>query len=190
LIIGLVGAVIAVGIVIAGLIVWSEASTVISDGSGTAAISWMSPTGGYGSQGNPPLSFSGTINGHSLNGIATNPLTSNGTNPFLAAGGTGKAVKVFRYKGTFAGKQFDLGVFINATHTSLGPYVPFMIRGTYDGQAVTADVTAPINSIGTPPPFHFNGTIGKWKVTGTIRSVPGTSRKQMATATATFTVSH
>jgi hypothetical protein len=188
LIFGIIGAAIVVVVVIVGIFVFSEASAAISAGSGTATITWTPAPNNGNTIGNPPQSFAGNIGGHSVSGVATLTLPTGSTNPFLTTTGASKDVQVFRYKGSFAGKSFDIGVLIG---TPLSPSSSgaesFTITGTYDGQTVHADLGAPTNPNLSSPPIPFHGTIGKWKVTGAIHGPTGTSQKQ--TATATYTVS-
>jgi hypothetical protein len=190
LILGVVVAVILLGIVIAGLLVWSKASAVISAGNGTATITWTPVTGGSSSPGNPPQPFTGSINGNAVSGVATTPFSLNGLNPLLNPSAAPSEVQVFRYKGKFAGKSFDLGMYIKVPfNPSLTGGSEFVVKGTYDGQAVHGVVTPPpLTSINgsSSSLANFHGTIGQWKVSGAISSSTGTSQTQ--TATARFTV--
>jgi hypothetical protein len=187
LIIWVIGAAVVTSLAIVGFVVFDEASAAISTGTGTATITWLTPTSGYPSTGNPPQPFTGTIAGHPVSGIATNPITPQGSDPGLAPGSIPSTIKVFRYRGTFAGEPFDLGVFIHTPFTGLNPYVLFTIKGTWNGQAVNAVVTTPVNANGPRPQILFHGTIGRWRVSGFIHGPTGTGRTQ--TVTATFTVS-
>jgi len=190
LIFGVVAAVILVGVVIAGLIVWSEAAAVISAGNGTATITWQPAAGGGSSPGNPPQPFMGSINGHAVSGLATTPFSANGLNPLFSPSAAPSEFQVFRYRGQFAGKPFDLGMYVKAPIEASTAFSGFVVKGSYNGEEVHAVVAVPpsasLNSGGSIQ-ANFHGTIGQWKVSGTISGPTGTPQKQ--TATATFTVS-
>jgi hypothetical protein len=187
LIIGVIGAVVFAALVIAAIFIVSATSAAISAGSGTATISWVSAPGSGDTSGNPPQSFSGTINGHSLSGVATLAIPA-GSNPLSDTTGPPKDVQIFRYKGSFAGKPFDIGLFIRLPVSAVSTSgEAFAIEGTYDGQAVHAVIGETANPSLSNPPIPFSGTIGKWRVLGFIHGSTGTGQKQ--TATATFTVS-
>jgi hypothetical protein len=190
LIFGVVAAVILVGVVIAGLLVWSEAAAVISAGNGTATITWNPATGGSTSLGNPPQPFTGSINGNAVSGLATTSLSTNSPNPLLNPSAAPSEVQMFRYRGKFAGKPFDLGMYVKVPIKVSTALLSFVVKGTYNGQAVYAVVTPPPstspNGSGSSQ-ADFHGTIGQWRVSGAISSPTGTSQRQ--TATTTFTVS-
>jgi hypothetical protein len=188
LVFGLVSAVIAVGIVMSGLVAWSEASTIISAGRGTATLTWVRATSGGGSVGNPPQSFRGSIDGHAVSGIATTPLSASTTS---RATKSPQEIQIFRYKGTFAGEPFDLGMYIrtpfpaSSFRSVTGP--SFMVKGTWNRQQVHGLVGMVTNASSQSAPVSFHGTIGKWKVSGTFHAPTGNGQRQGAMAT--FTVS-
>ncbi len=186
---GVAAAVIVVGVVIAGLIVWSEAAAVISAGNGTATITWQPATGGGSSPGNPPQPFMGSMHGHAVSGLATAPLSTNGLNPPRSPSAARSEFQAFRYRGKFAGKPFDLGMYVRAPIGASTALAGLVVKGSYNGEEVHAVV-------GDPPPASLDsggsiqaglhGTIGQWNVSGTISGPTGTPQRQ--TATATFAV--
>jgi hypothetical protein len=185
---GIVGVVVIVALVIAGIFVFGAASAAISAGSGTATITWTPAPDSGDASSSPPQSFSGTINGHSLSGVATTAIPTGATNPFSGSTGAPKEVQIFRYTGSFDGKPFDIGISIHYPVSISSPNSTlFVIDGTYDGQPVHATLGAPANPNLSNPPIPFTGTIGSWRVTGIIHGPSDKSGKQ--TATATFTVS-
>jgi hypothetical protein len=187
LIIAIVGAVVVVAVVIVGIFVFDEASAAISAGSGTATISWVPAPGSGDTSGNPPQSFTGTVGSNSLSGVATTVLPTSGANPFGSTTGGSKYIQIFRYTGSFAGKPFNIGISFKAPlSVSTSSATSLIVNGTYDGQAVHAVVGAPSNPNQASPPVPFSGTIGKWRVSGTIHCCSGTPQKQ--TATASYTV--
>ena len=187
LIIGIVCVVVIAAVVVPAAFVFDAATAAISSGNGTATITWTSAPGSGDASSNPPQSFSGTINGHTLSGVATVAIPTGAANPFANSKGAPKNVQIFQYKGSFDGKPFDIGVFIHYP-VSLGSTgsTTFTIDGTYDGQAVHATLGPPANPNLSNPPIPFSGTIGSWQVKGIIHGPNGTNGKQ--TATATFTV--
>lgn len=187
LIIGIIGGVVVIALVIAGIVIFDEASAAISAGSGTATISWVPAPDSGGTSGNPPQAFNGTIGGNSLTGVATTVLPTT-VNPVGGSSGGSKYVQIFHYKGSFAGKTFNIGVSFK-TPLSLNPSgsTSLIVNGTYDGQAVHAVVGEPNNPNQASPPVPFSGTIGKWRVLGFIHCCSGTPKQQ--TATANYSVS-
>lgn len=179
LIVGLVGAVVVVVLVVLGILVFFKVSAAISAGSGTATLTWTPTLGSGDSDTGPPQPFTGTIGGHPVSGVSTFVLPTNATGPDALTN-----TQIFRYKGSFDGKSFNLGVRIGGQTINTAVLV---ITGTYDGQAVHAVLSPPSNPNLNNPPIPFHGTIGKWKVKGIIRGPTGSGQKQ--TATATYTVS-
>jgi hypothetical protein len=181
LIFGVLGALVVIALVIGGVVIFNKANAALSAGSGTATITWTSTSGGA-SNSNPAQSFTGTIGGHPVSGVATftTPTTINPTSrtQLLTPG-----YPFFHYKGSFSGKTYNLGVGISTAAEG------FVITGTYDGKKVNAIVSAPANTSGNSETTSasFHGTIGEWKVTGTIQGPTGSGRTK--TVTATYTVS-
>jgi len=161
--------------------------SAIRPGPGTATITWTGV--GQGASGLPtPQPFTGDIEGHPLHGTSTFVLPT-GVTPVGSA-------SVVRYRGTFAGRPFDLTVSFTfpvlpqneiATARS-DQYVPHItVRGTWNGSPVRATVVSPSGAGPTADrPAHFSGTIGGHHVTGTIPVPTGTGGHQ--TVTASFVV--
>ena len=78
----------------------SSTPNTISTGTGTATITWEPVAGNSTGYGNPPQPFRGTIDGLLLSGVATTPKPNSAT-----------TIEFFRWKGTFAGEPFDVGLF-------------------------------------------------------------------------------
>ena len=179
--------VVGIGAVIAGLVVAeSHSSGAVSAGKGTATIGW-NPVPGAGGITNgsvgPPQPFTGTINGVAVSGVSTTLLTSNSlgsvTKPLSE-----KNIPIFRWKGTYGGKPFDLREILFDDGS------PFGVAGTYGDQSVKASISGPTmqNADDVHVPIDFQATIGEWKVSGTISGPLGGGGKQ--TARATFTVAN
>jgi hypothetical protein len=163
----------------------SSTPNTISTGTGTATITWEPVSGSSTGFGNPPQPFTGTIDGLRLSGVATTPKANSAT-----------TIEFFRWKGTFAGKPFDVGLF--ATYhpaTSLSnPAARFpsiKITGKWGSQAVNGHIVTPSaaqlkNGKG---PLRFDGTVGEYKVSGSIPQPTGTGDRTKRTGTATFTIS-
>ena len=188
-----IGVVVAVIIVIAAvvgfIIVGSEAAAILSAGKGKATITWTPAMGNGNSIGNPPQTFTGTINGNSVSGISTLAISASSAKSLLNPTKSKGSIQVFKWKGTFGGKPFDLGMFIKYPLSLATGSGSFVVKGTYGDNAVNAIVgpPRPYASGQLIPPTPFHGTIGQWKVTGVISGPTGT--RQVQTATATFTVS-
>lgn len=185
--IGIMSAISVFALIIVGIVVFDQTSAALSPGSGTARINWVPVRASSEAFSSPPQSFSGSIGGYSLSGVATMTVPS----ADYATEGPPNAprfVQVFHYRGSFANKPFTIGVsYETPLSTSTASTVSLFITGTYAGQAVRAVITAPNNSSGISAPVPLVGSIGKWKVTGAIKCCTGTSLKQ--TATASYTVS-
>ena len=170
----LVGAI--VGLVIVGIgtglaVVLLGASATIPTGSGTATITWKSVPGssvpvgrGYPSDHftrtltPPPQPFSGTIDALSVKGVATRTPSALNTGTF----GKFMQRQLFRWKGTFDGSAFNLGLYIKLTNELGGLF--FRVTGNWGTERVS--VIAPYQDHGSPIAFH--GTIGALKVSGTV----------------------
>ena len=184
--IGLVVAGVVAVVVVVALVAGKSVVAAIETGSGTATVTWTPAHPSGASTSFTPQSFSGSINGNSLTGVATSPVASSSasSDPF-SPGSTAKA-ELFRYRGTYDGKPYTIGIFLQGPLTGSNPSVQFTVSGTYGDQPVHGVVgPAPANSTSATVPFH--GTIGGWKVTGTLGGPTGTAQQQ--TATAHFTVS-
>jgi len=187
----LVAVAVAIGAVTAVLLIADSAA--IHDGPGTATFTWTPIRSDLSnSTGNPPPQmFSADIEGHSVTGTSTLVIPTGGG----ALGGvlSGKPptgpVPLFRYQGEFAGTPFDLTVLYSfPSSLSLSDPASFnavqmTVTGTYGTSPVHATVT---DATPTGPTssrnVHFSGTIGHWKVAGTIFPTTGTSTRQAATA--------
>ncbi len=187
----LVAVALAIGAVTVSLLVADHAG--IHDGPGTATFTWASAPQAFPttSGGAPAQSFRGEIEGHSVSGtstlvIPTGNVPSTGTSP------TGPAPAFF-YRGTFAGSEFDLTVSY-VLPPSLEPSSPgaaqaaidaihITVAGTYGSSPVHATVTSVSPSGPTSvQPAHFVGTIGHWKVVGTISPTTGGASRQIVAA--------
>jgi hypothetical protein len=198
-VIGVIGAVVVIALVIVGILVFNMESAALSAGSGTATITWIRAPDNGNSSSNPPQPFTGTIGGHAVSGVATfsgaatitEPI-ENGSGSEIVSGRSGIAtIPYFHYRGTLAGKAFDLGLSFGIPKSGGAglQLTDFVISGTYDGNKVSATIEPPTKTSSinqSSPPLPFHGTIGKWKVTGTIHLPSGTN-KQTATATYTLT---
>ena len=193
-IVGAVGAVVVVVGVVIAIVVLTSPSAGISAGSGTATISWIPVTGGNPDTiGNPPQPFTGSIEGTSLNGIATTPFTSDGKKVTGLSPLSGKILFI-QWKGSFGGKLFNVGVYADYHHgTPLtnppGTFPSLTIAGKWGNQAVEGRIATPSAAElkrGNPP-AHFAGTVGDLKVSGTAQ--PPAGGGSHPSGTATFTVS-
>jgi hypothetical protein len=163
----------------------SSSPNTISTGSGTATITWEPVSGNSTGYGNPPQPFTGTIDGLLLSGVTTTPKPNSAT-----------TIEFFRWKGTFAGEPFDVGLF--ATYhpaTSLSnPAARFpsiKITGKWGSRAVNGHIVTPSAAQlkSGKGPYRFDGTVGEYKVSGSIPQPTGTGDRRKQTGTATFTIS-
>jgi hypothetical protein len=192
---------VAVALVIgaATVVVLVTDRTGIHDGPGTATFTWTPVHQGVDATAvtAPPQPFTGDVDGVGLSGTATmvfDPTAFAGAAEKLPTG----PVPAFRYRGTLAGTAFDLTLDYHF------PGVPFptdpasaqaavvalriTVTGSYGRSAVHATVSVP--SAGGPTAAHpatFSGTVGHWRVRGTIPEATGGPAHQ--TATAHFVVS-
>lgn len=184
---------VAVGVGV-GVYMATQASA-IGLGNGTATITWAMVNPGYGSSSgsssNPPQPFRGTIDSAAVSGISTFVIPSNYE--------VGRPLTFERWTGSFDGQHFNLTVTASASAlaipTGSGTATPssepknnaaFLINGMWGGDEVHAVVTSPA-TISPRGPLPFHGTVGKWRVTGTVTG-PNNSGNT-AKATARFTVS-
>jgi hypothetical protein len=164
-----------------GLYVTTKASA-IGLGNGTATITWrhatasINPTSGF-SINPPPQPFTGTIEGVGVSGTSiflvgagSAPQTS-GDSPF----------SLQRWTGSFDGKRFNLVVSVSIDSTARS--ASFSVSGTWGIDQVHA-VAVPTGPNGDTA--HFEGTVGKWKVGGTITQPRESGRT--VTVTASFKV--
>lgn len=189
-VIGVIAAVVAIIGVVVAIILLSSTSAGISMGSGTATITWTPVTGANpDTVGNPPQPFTGTIDGISLAGIATTPLTSTKAK---SLGSAQLSENIFRWKGTFGGKPFNVGIYVNyqpATATTNPASSSLTVSGKWGNERVIGKVATPSAAElkrGNAP-LHFTGTVGDLKVSGMVPPPLGGSGNPSSTAT--FTVS-
>lgn len=191
-VIGAVAAVVAiVGVVVAILL--SSTSAGISTGSGTATITWTPVAGANpDTVGNPPQPFTGTIDGITLAGIATTPLTT--SNGKALTGSAQLSENIFRWKGTFGGKPFNVGVYLHyqpatAATNPAGAFSSLTVSGKWGNERVIGRVVTPSAAElkrGNAP-LHFTGTVGDLNVSGMV--LPPVGGQSNPSSTATFTVS-
>jgi len=193
-VIGVVAAVVVIVGVVVAIVLLSSTSGGITTGSGTAVITWRPVAGANPDTiGNPPQPFTGTIDGISLAGVATTPLTTNGT-PFTGPAALARNVLFFQWKGTFGGKPFDVGVYANYQHATkltnpAGAFPSLTIAGKWGTERVSGEVATPSAAElkrGNGP-LHFTGTVGDLKVSGMVS--PPVGGQSNPSSTATFTVS-
>jgi hypothetical protein len=173
----------------------SSTPNTISTGTGTATVTWEPVSGSSTGFGNPPQPFTGTIDGLLLSGVATTPSASSAS-PLSNSGKIPSTIEFFRWKGTFAGKPFDVGFYATyhpATNLS-NPVAMFSstkITGTWGSQAVNGHIVTPTAAQlkSGKGPLRFDGTVGEYKVSGSIPQPTGTGDRTKRTGTATFTIS-
>ncbi len=181
--------VVALGIGAATVLLLVSPSAGIHSGAGSATFNWtlLRPSASNPTGTGTLAAFTGDIEGHMVTGTSAliSPAASSPTAPEPGAG----AVPVFRYRGSFAGSSFDVTVSYNVPpwmNTSAAPSagpITMSVAGTYGTEVVRATVTSTTWSGGSVRRLvHFTGTIGKWKVAGTISPTTGTATHQSATA--------
>ncbi len=169
--------------------------TSISTGSGTATITWKPVSGSSSGLGNPHQPFTGTIEGIPVSGVATMPGASGGSS-VSNSGKLPSTIELFRWEGTFGRKPFDVGLYATY-HPSTNPTNPasifpsIRITGTWGSWAVNGHIVPPTaaqlkNDTG---PVRFYGTVGEYKVSGSVPEPSGTGDATQKTGTATFTIS-
>lgn len=184
LIVGIVAAVVVVAAVIVGIVIFgSSVADAFISGSGTATITWTPAAGNTnsntGSIDNVPQPFSGTVGGETVTGTAkTTLMLGSGGSPF-ASSAPGSLVSAFRWSGEFGGKPFDLGLFFKVPAKASPFFQPtqLIVKGTYNGEPVNAVVTGPDSGQSTGP-AEFHGTIGSWKVSGSVNAPTGNSNQE------------
>jgi hypothetical protein len=188
-VIAIVSAVVLLVLVGVGVGIYMAAqASAIGPGSGTATISWQpvgagsvnSDTGGVNDQ---PQPFTGSIEGIGVSGTARFVIPGN------ASALSESSIPLQRYTGSFDGKSFNLEVTVSlsrsgATSSTAPTDAGFVVNGTWGSDNVHAVITAPTNTNSNTA--DFRGTIGQWKVTGTIT---GPANGATSKGTASFTVS-
>ncbi|MGA3149397.1 MAG: hypothetical protein ABSF33_18280 [Acidimicrobiales bacterium] len=119
--------------------------------------------------------------------MATTPLTSSSSkgsvNPLTSSG----KIEVFKYVGKLAGLAYSIGLYLKAPISlSSGS---FEAKGTFDGLAVNAIVVPTTTGSSKAGSIQgtFHGSIGQWKVSGTISGPTGNTDRKTARATYTVT---
>jgi hypothetical protein len=182
-----------VGVVVALLIVaaaiglafgLSGTPTTISTGTGSATITWTPVSTNSNTLTGPPQPFQGTIEGIMASGVATMPLTASGT-PISPSGGLPTKLEVAQWKGTFGGQHFNVSIFADYSSykgvTNSTPAFPTVtIIGRWGTDPVKGKVEPPTaaevkNDNG---PLRFTGTVGRFKVSGTVQPATGRKVKQ------------
>lgn len=138
--------------------------------SGTFTLAWQSTV----SATTPSLSYSGSIAGIPVRGLAVNPALL--LKPYLSTGTSQlpKSLPIARWTGSFESKPFVVSVSVeglNATSLST-THITYSASGTFGSQPIRATVNV---SATTPSSMvRFSGTIGGRRVQGTI-TLEGTS---------------
>jgi hypothetical protein len=133
--------------------------TRIPLGRGTASITWAGVAGVT-----PTIkSIEGTAGGYSVTGAGRVP---NPASILGSASSIPSDLPLADVKGRIGGAQFtlDIALTLPTSGGSLNPRTFGQVSGTFRGQAVTAKLTANVNSNS----FGFKGTIGTLHVTGVI----------------------
>lgn len=148
-------------------------------GPGTATITWHSVKPSDGAAPSPPQPFAGTVAGIPVHGTSLGPSTPNGGSPTSLPA----RLTLATWTGTFEGHPFALDVSTGTSSLSDINTLTFDADGTFDSQKVRFIVGPDPDNSNT---IKFHGTVGRHKVTGSLRLLPahGASGK----ATATFTV--
>ncbi len=133
-----------------------------------------------------------------MSGVTTTDLS--GIAGLVQSAAAKKPLKIhlFEIKGTFDGKAFAFGVFVEYPHGfSLGEtestFPKISVAGTYGNEKVQGNLTAPASDLTNPEainsstPMLFNGTIGDLKISGQAHEP--TKHGSQNTAKATFTIS-
>jgi hypothetical protein len=181
----IIGSVVALVVVAAGIglaFALSGTPTTISTGTGTATITWTPVSTPSDTDRSPPQPFEGTIEGITAYGLATMPLADGSPPSTLPSGAYSATLEVAQWKGSFGGKPFKVGIFAqyssNESITNPSPAFPTVtITGRWGSQPVKGKVETPsaaeIKS--GSGPLRFTGTVGQYKVSGTVQ--PPTGRK-------------
>lgn len=191
-----VGIVIALVVVLAGgglAVALMSAPTTISTGTGSATITWTQVTSNSDTVGaSPPQPFTGTIEGMSASGVATMPVVASGVPSTSPTATFPTKLEVVKWTGTFGGKSFNVGIFVHypSTASITNPTASFptiTIVGQWGSDPVNGTVEEPTAAElkGGTGPIHFNGTVGDFKVSGTVQQPTGTTHRQ---SLATFAV--
>ncbi len=192
LVIGVVLALVMVAAVIGLAFALSSTPTTISTGTGSATITWTPVSTNSDPVSSPPQPFRGTIEGITASGVATMPLTAGGAPSPSPSGAFPTKLEVAQWKGTFGGKSFTVGIFAqyspSESITIPTPTFPTVtIIGRWGIEPVKGKVDTPtaaeLNSGNGP--LHFAGTVGQFKVSGTVQPPTGHKSRQ---SLASFTV--
>jgi hypothetical protein len=154
-------------------------------GSGTATITWHST-----SSSDTSNHFSGTVAGIPVAGdaVATPPPFGGPSN---TSPGLPSTLPLARWTGTFEGKPFDLDVALSNLQSAdpfSGVGVRVEVTGRYGGQPV--HMTSAFSAADArSDSLRFTGTVGPYRVTGTVQPTGGGSAHPASnTARATFVV--
>jgi hypothetical protein len=191
----LVGVVLALVVVASGIGLafgLSGTPTTITTGTGSATITWTPVPANSNNFTSPPQPFQGTIEGIMASGVATIPLTASGIRPASPSGALPTKFEIAHWKGIFGGKSFTVGIFVKYSfNESIADPSPAFPTVTIVGQWGTDPVRGKVQ----PPtaaelkndngPIHFTGTVGEFKVSGTVQSPTGRKIRQ---SQASFTI--
>jgi hypothetical protein len=187
-----------VGFVLVGSVAVAGCSTSnpLASGRGTAVISWKGTGGpaiiawdGTGRFSAPTRqSFSGSIEGLPVSGIATTVLNASDIQS-LVHPSPGTLLHVFQWRGTFDGKPFSLGVYAGTGSLAvLGSpgNVGFTVRGIYGSMKVLAAVSASNSDSTVSSVASFIGSIGPYRVSGVVNAPTGSGTHHSSTASFTI----
>ena len=191
-----IGAVLALVIIAVGIglaFSLSGTPTTISTGTGSATITWTPVSTNADTVSTSPQPFQATIEGIMASGVATTPLADGSAPSTTPSGAFPTKLEAAHWKGTFGGKPFSVGVFVqyssNQSITNPSPTFPTVtIAGRWGSETVKGVVDAPTAAEvkSGNGPLRFTGTVGNFKVSGTVQPPTGrTSRQSLAS----FTVS-
>jgi hypothetical protein len=147
-------------------------------GPGTATITWHSVKSSDDATATPPQPFAGTIAGVPVRGTSLGPSTPNSGSLRIPA-----RLTLATWKGTFEGQPFSLDLSTETASLRNIKTLTIDADGTFDAQKVRFIVGPDPDNSNT---VKFHGTVGRHKVTGSVR--PSAAHGTNGKATATFTV--
>lgn len=191
-----IGALLALVIVAAAIglaFALSGTPTTIDTGTGSATITWTPVSANADTVSTSPQPFQGTIEGIMASGEATTPLADGSAPSTTPSGAFPTKLEAAHWKGTFGGRPFSVGIFVqyssNDSITNPSPTFPTVtIAGRWGSKTIKGVVDTPTAAevkTGNGP-LRFTGTVGDFKVSGTVQPPTGRTRRQ---SLASFTVS-
>ena len=167
----------------------SSATPTVPIGPGSATIHWKPVNASPGSFDQLPQPFTGIVDGISVSGVATMPLTTftSPTNPAVII------LELVNWEGTFRTQPFDVAVFVEysnqATSGNPATYFPkITFFGAWGNEFVHGSVLRPSAAElrSGKGPLRFRGRVGDLTVVGKVKQPTGTRDEQ--TGSATFVV--